>query len=124
MSLILSNGYKKPESGDLGTSFFPDLENNIQRVNDHTHNGVNSNKLTPLSFALITDTIDSGDFSLVSDRYRSLETVPAGTSVAETTIAFRDATTKQTYFLDIELVTPTTYYVYSMFPLDLEVVYG
>ena len=124
MSVELSNKYRLPETGDLGTSWFTDLEFNIQRLNDHTHNGDNSNKLTALSVSLITDTIASGDFTLSGTVYRALETVPVGTTVAETNITFRDATTKKTYYLDTELVTATTYYVYSILPLDLEVVYG
>lgn len=39
---ILSYGYKKPVNGDTGDVFFPALEENIQKQNDHTHDGVNS----------------------------------------------------------------------------------
>lgn len=39
---VLSYGYKKPQDGDTGDVFFPAIEDNIQRVNDHTHDGVNS----------------------------------------------------------------------------------
>lgn len=41
--ITLSYGYLKPQNGvDAGDVFFPAMETNIQKVNDHTHNGVNS----------------------------------------------------------------------------------
>lgn len=124
MSLTLSNGYKKPESGDLGTSFFPDLEDNIDRINAHSHNGVDSNKLTALSFTLLTDNIVSGDFGIVGSKHRVTVTVPAGISVDATTIKLRDPTTKEPLYLKVEKITTTTFYIYSMFAIDVEVVYG
>jgi hypothetical protein len=45
MSITLSYGYKKPQTGDKGSSWFPDLEHDIQQLNDHTHNGVTSAKI-------------------------------------------------------------------------------
>lgn len=40
--ITLSYGYEKPQNGDTGDVFFPALERDIQRLNDHTHDGVNS----------------------------------------------------------------------------------
>ena len=124
MSTTLSNGYKKPETGDLGTSFFPDLEDNIQRVNDHTHNGVNSNKLGPASVDLLVANVASGAFAIVGSEYRTTVNAPAGISIDTTTVSFRDQTTKERIFLKMEKITTTSFYVYSMFALDIEVVYG
>ena len=42
MAITLSNGYIKPEDGDTGAVWFDALEDNIQRVNDHNHDGSNS----------------------------------------------------------------------------------
>lgn len=40
--ITLSYGFEKPVNGDTGDVFFPALERDIQRLNDHTHDGVNS----------------------------------------------------------------------------------
>ena len=124
MSVTLSNGYRKPENGDLGTSWFPDLAFNIERVNGHSHNGVDSNKLTATSFSLLTANLTSGDFSIVGDKYRALVSVPSGVTVDGTNISFRDQTTKQPIYLDLEKVTNTSFHVFSILALDLEIVYG
>lgn len=38
----LSYGYKKPVTGDRGSVFFPGLEDTIDQLNSHSHNGVDS----------------------------------------------------------------------------------
>lgn len=38
----LSNGVKKPENGDKGSTVFSALNGNADILNDHTHNGTNS----------------------------------------------------------------------------------
>ncbi len=124
MSVTLSNGYKNPENGDLGSSWFPDLNFNIARLNDHSHNGTDSNKLNALSFSLLTDSIVSGDFTLQTDIYRALKELPAGGTVDGVNISFRDATTKNKIYMSIEKVSSTSFYVYSIVPRDIEVVYG
>ena len=55
--LTLSHGYEKPETGDKGSVFFPALEDNIQKLNDHNHNGLNSELLTAAASAAVTQTI-------------------------------------------------------------------
>jgi hypothetical protein len=37
---ILSHGYEKPENSTTGAQWFPAMERNIQRMNDHTHDGL------------------------------------------------------------------------------------
>lgn len=124
MSVVLSNGYKKPESGDLGTTFFPDLEFNIDRVNGHSHNGTDSNKLTPLSYTIFTAQVLSGDFSVVGDEYRATVNLPAEINTDTTTIRLRDPSTKEFLGLRIEKQSTTQFYLFSMFAIDVEVVYG
>lgn len=46
----LSYGYLKPENTDRGDAVFPALQTNIQKLNDHTHNGENS---APLGVATV-----------------------------------------------------------------------
>lgn len=38
----LSHGYKKPDDQDTGDVVFPAMAENIQRLNDHNHDGSNS----------------------------------------------------------------------------------
>lgn len=124
MSTTLTNGYILPQTGDLGTIWFAALESNIQRLNDHNHDGTNSNKLTALSFTLLVDNLVMGDFSVVGDEYRATVTVPAGISVDETTIKFRDPTTKDPMYLKVEKISLTQFYVYALEAVDAEVIYG
>ena len=44
---------KKPETGDRGRAFWPALEEAIQRINDHNHDGSNS---APISGANVFST--------------------------------------------------------------------
>lgn len=110
MSVTLSNGYKQPETGDRGNTFFPDLEDNIQRVNDHTHNGTNSEKLTAQSIEVSTFTINPGDWSLhTNGLYRSLVTL-TGLEFDEKIIQLVSG--NNIIYGDVEKVTVNTMYVY------------
>lgn len=126
MSTVLSNGYRLPENGDLGSSWFPDLAFDIQRLNDHTHNGIDSNKLTPTSTTLITETLPAENFTidLEKNKYKALLAMPTGLRVDTTSINFRDVVTKERVHLSIEKTAVNTLNVYSMFPVLVEVVYG
>lgn len=111
--LTLSYGFKKPQTGDQGAVWFPALELNFQKLNDHTHDGSNSAKLTPLSSVVATGSAPSGSWVLVAaGTYRQLVTTPAGILFDECVISTRDATTKHYYFLQIEKVSANTFYVY------------
>lgn len=120
----LSNGYKLPQDGDLGDVWFDALEDNITRVNDHSHNGADSEKLTADAVLAYTDTIANGDFTLDVDVYKVTKTLPATMLVDTTTIEFRDATTREKIYLKYELLTVSQITIYSNTPLDLLVVYG
>ena len=61
MSTTLSNGYKKPTAGD--TDFWTQLEDNITRVNDHTHDGTDGEKLLAKDITKSTTTILAASWS-------------------------------------------------------------
>ena len=126
MSTTLSNGYKLPENGDLGSSWFPDLAFDIQRLNDHSHNGIDSNKLTASSITLLTETLSEEAFTLDAElnKYKTLVAMPSGLRVDTTSINFRDVVTKEKVYLSIEKATVNTFTVFSMYPLLVEVAYG
>ena len=76
--LTLSNGFKKPEINDKGPTVFPALEGNIQQLNDHNHDGDNSEKLLSSSIDPLTATLVSGDWSLDADGiYKQTVSLPA-----------------------------------------------
>lgn len=85
----LSNGYKLPEDGDRGSTFFPALEDNIQRLNDHTHDGNDSERLTALSFDTTTQSILSASWTPVSGGlYKQTITLPGSLQVDNITMEF------------------------------------
>lgn len=111
--LTLSHGFEKPETGDKGSVFFPALENNIQKLNDHTHNGTNSELLTAASSAAVTQTINSASWShLGSGTYRQLVTMPANIAFDTHSIQLRNNSTGVVMYLGIEKVSANTYYVF------------
>lgn len=122
--ITLSNGYKLPDTGDFGDSWFPALEDNIQRVNDHSHNGVNSEIIDGVNIKATTATIFAGDFSASGDQFETSVTLPSAALVDETNISFRDPTTKAEILLEIEKISVSQIKVYTHFVQDFEVVYS
>ncbi len=111
MSTTLSNGYKKPDTGDRGNTFFTDLEDNITRVNSHDHDGSNSEPINTKNLSKDSQTISSGSWSLVSDGiYRQLVTVPSGHTVDDMVPKF--TIDDDIYHPTIEKASTTTYYIY------------
>jgi len=110
----LSYGYKKPQTGDKGSPLFVALEDNIQRVNDHTHNGTDSSLLTAQSIAGVTQTISAGSWVSFgpTGHYRQLVTVPAGFDYDVVQIGFRLAN-GNVVLPTVERVSDTQYYVYT-----------
>lgn len=98
MSQTLSNGYKKPQTGDRGNTFFKDLEDNIQRTNDHTHNGTDSEKIPSQNILKQTQSISSTNWGGSSrpDTSEFVQNIalPSGLNFDETTMEFRDATSE------------------------------
>lgn len=45
MSTTTPKGYHKPTTGDRGSSWFSDLEHNIDRTDTHKHDGTDSEKI-------------------------------------------------------------------------------
>lgn len=112
MSTTLSYGYLKPVTGDRGSQIFSDLEADIQRVNDHNHDGNNSTQIPATSIVGVTQTINGIWTSLGSGRYRQLVTAPAGISYDSYGIIFRLSTGVQ-FFPSVEKVSASTFYIYA-----------
>ena len=124
MSTTLSNGYKLPSDGDLGDTYFDDLEFDITRLNNHLHNGTDSERLEASSSIAVVQNVVTGDFADQGDGYwRATVTVPSGTAVVDFGYFFRDETTKEQIYLRNEILNATQFYVYINIPKDIEVVY-
>ena len=111
----LSYGYKKPETGDTGATVFPAMADNIQRLNDHTHDGSNSAPIPASSGTALTSSILAANWVATSGgRYRQLITIPAAiTTIEKVAIELRTSAGIKVYAA-IEKASATTYYVYTL----------
>lgn len=114
--LTLTYGYKKPEAGDRGATLYQALEDNIQRVNDHNHDGLNSPLLNPQNFVGTPQTILAANWATYGGpigHYRQTVTMAPGFLFDTTKIGFR--TTGGAYiYPTVERVASTTYNVYTI----------
>jgi len=113
--LTLSYGYKKPETGDRGATFFTAMENNIQRLNDHTHNGTDSAPLPAQSILGVTQTILATNWVSfgATGHYRQMVTIPAGFLYDSVQIGMR-LSNGNMLFPTIEKISNTQYYIYTI----------
>jgi hypothetical protein len=106
---VLSKGYKKPSNPTYGDLWFPAMEDNIQRMNDHTHNGTDGAQIA-------NQTVSASSGSWGSDlgggSYRQLITTPTGMQYDSTRISVRRSTGEQAY-PTLERVSATTFYIYT-----------
>ena len=120
--VILSNGFKLPETGDFGDVWFPALEDNIQRTNDHDHDGNNSNKLQSSSIEGIVQSIISANFSPSGSEFVAAVTLAGGNvDIDKKHVIFRDPTTKEPVYLRYEKVSNIQINVFSSYVGNFEV---
>jgi len=122
MSTTLSNGFILLADGDKGATVWNALEDLIQQVNDHTHNGTDSERLSSTSSVAVTqDLTIAGSGAWTSDgggTYHKTVTLPSTLTAVSGTfdnynIQARDYTTKEVLFLTIVKASSTTFTVYS-----------
>ena len=119
---ILSKGYKLPDTGDFGDTWFPALEDNINRINSHSHDGTNSEKLTTTSMEAIVSTIASGDFAASGSEFFARITLAGGViDIDKKHVIFRDPTTKEPIYLRYIKHSTTQIDVFTSFVQDIEV---
>lgn len=130
MATTLSKGYKKPTTGERGSSFFLALEDNIELSNSHAHTGVDGEPIAAKHLAKVTDTIASAAWSAVagqSGTYRQLVSVPEDYIFDTAEMKFFVSGGPENghqLFPSVERVTDTSYYVYINDPITLKVTYG
>ena len=111
MATTLSNGYILPQTGDRGSVWFPALESNIQRLNDHNHDGNNSEKLSSSAFDSLTDQILPAAWVLQGNGlYRAAVTMPG--SLQFDTKIIKTRANGRSLYADIEKLTANSFYVY------------
>jgi hypothetical protein len=90
MSTTLSKGYKQPDTGDRGTSWFADLNFDITRINAHNHDGSNSEAISVNSITKSTATIAAASWGadLGGSSYKQTITLPTGFSFDDTILKF------------------------------------
>jgi len=123
--LTLSFGFKKPETNDSGSVVFPALESNIQKMNDHTHDGANSSKIPSSSITKVTTSILSAGWVLVANGiYKQTVTLPGAVSYDTTKIVFKLTATGHEVFPTVEKVSASQYDVFlNDNTVDLSVMY-
>lgn len=94
----LSYGFKLPETGDRGSVFYPALEDDIQQINDHNHDGANSAPITSSAISHVTQSITAvGWVSVGLGTYSQLVTMPGLLQFDQRQIFFRDSTGETVY---------------------------
>jgi hypothetical protein len=127
MSTTLSNGYKKPSVGDR--NWYDDIEENIQRINDHTHDGVDSEVLPITSISKVTQSVLAASWSSQGEgTYKQTLTLPTDYTFNNAQIKFYvDGGTYdgQVVLLSVRKVSATTFDVYiNDNTMALKAVYG
>jgi len=111
----LSFGFKKPEDGDKGNIFFPALEDNIQQLNDHDHNGTNSKKIPSSSVEAVTETILAANWIEITpdNLWQQQITVPSGIDLTKTALHFTGSVSGDKFNITpiVRIITATVYYV-------------
>lgn len=83
-------GYKKPEDRDKGPVVFPAMEENIDRIDSHSHNGVNSPLLSAAALVATSQSILAAAWVLEANSiYKQTVAMPAGLSFDSTIKEFR-----------------------------------
>lgn len=116
MATLTPMGYKMPQTGER--NFFPHLEFNITRTDQHTHDGTNGVKINVKDLAKTTQTIPAANWVAVAGKagtFRQLVTLPLGSTVDEFTPKFYitgGAEDGHQIYPSIEKASVNTFYIY------------
>lgn len=123
--LTLTYGFKKPEANDKGPTIFPAMEQNIQQLNDHTHDGSNSPRLNASSVATVSQTVPkAGWLDLTNGNYHQQVTMLPGFSYDTSVLSFRNPDGSYVY-PSVTKISPSVFDVTSNDPTsDMIVSYG
>ncbi len=105
----LSYGYKKPINPDTGDVVFPALETDIQQLNDHAHNGVDSAPLATKTISVVSGNWGS---DLGGGTYRQTLTLATGFSYDTCEMWVKRSTGERCYPTLVR-VSSTQVYLYT-----------
>jgi len=89
MPSITPNGFEKPQAGDPGSIWFPILERNIDRVDQHDHNGTNSELLSPTAILKVSTLVPATGWVVDGFLFKQLVLLPAGFDLDQAILSFR-----------------------------------
>jgi hypothetical protein len=122
---ILSKGWKLPQTGDFGSIWFPAMEDNIQQMNSHNHDGINSEKISGVALQASTVTVLAASFIDQGNGYfRATVNTPGGLDPSTFVITARNPTTKEPMYLKQERLSSSQFYLYINVAQNVEVCYG
>ena len=114
MSVTLTYGFKNPENGDRGSSWFADLNANIVQLNSHNHDGSNS---APIPSSTITGgivNILAAAWVLdVAGRYKQDVTTPSGYNMDTSNPLTRLTVSGNLVTPTIEKLSGTSFRIYT-----------
>lgn len=118
MSSTLSYGFKKPSTGDRGSEWFKDLEDDIVQLNNHTHDGTfgNSSQINAINIVATKESLlPAGWVDLGGGKYVQEKSLPNDNLYDDVTFYFRNALgNKEKIELDVSIGSDSKKYkVYS-----------
>jgi len=109
----LTHGYYKPDDGDKGKVLFGHLEDNIQLVNDHNHDGITGLKVLSTNIQNLSQVALSANWvSQPNGLYRQLISTTGGIDYTNHAVFFRDDANQDPLELTTEFVALAQFYVY------------
>lgn len=114
--VVLSYGFKQPQNGDLGSVWFPALNFDIQRLNDHNHDGSNSAFIDSTNIVGGSTPVLSANWVLAETaRYTQTLACPIDFNMTDFTITVYDTVTGDIVNPTLTAATPTSFVIESMF---------
>lgn len=113
--LTLSKLFKKPQTGDKSSVWMPAIEDNFQQLNDHTHNGIDSEKIPGSSVYAVSQVINPASWSLVSPgKYSQIITMPGTMLYDQHALAFKETGgNRRPVILAVERNSSNTFTVFT-----------
>lgn len=78
MATTLTYGFVKPADGDKGSTFWDQLAADLQQLNDHTHDGLDSSLIAPTAIVATTQSVSPMTLDAATGLYYSDVTLPTG----------------------------------------------
>jgi len=131
MSTTLTYGRRKPTDGDKGSTWFDDLENNIDLNDAHTHDGVTSAPIPSQNIAKNTSAIANASWLPVSGQqgtYSQTISMPSGVTMANAVFKFQinnGANLGDVIYPTVQQISGTSYEIFiNDNSLDVLATYG